>query len=87
MERRQALSAADVLLSCQRSRQYLVIAHSVLITLPSQMMYITAANPHRPVSQVVDTCAKFNFVAIIGEVAIESTQLLPQTTAYEEGEP
>lgn len=78
---------ANVLGTCQFSRPNLVLADCLPVTLPSQMMDITAPDPHCSVSRFDDSFAEFSFVCVIWQISIKPTQFLPQTTAYEEGEP
>ena len=83
---RGVMSLAEVLGSCRYPRQDSVIADFIGITLMPEMMDVTAPDPHDPVSQSSDTFAKVNFIAVIREIRIKSTQFPPQTTAYKKGE-
>jgi hypothetical protein len=80
------VSVVNVLTGGQYSQPDPLVAEFLHVTLPSQMVDITAPYPYRSVSQVGGSFAEFSLVTIVRQVPIKPTQFLPEGTAYEEGE-
>ena len=50
------------------------------IALPPQMMDVAAWNPDHSFSHFGDANAEFRFVAVVGQVRVKPTKLIPQMT-------
>ena len=52
----------------------------------TEMVDIRVTDPHHTIALLRDTAAQLDFIAVIRKFSVESAELFPQITPYEEGE-